>query len=196
VKHIHSRSLFLVTTLFLFVSFALASCSSWQQIPPLSEPGARGKKYTQLRVWLVDGDVHVLRDPWISGDTLYGHSGDPAGETMTPAGGDSGVRHDKGDSVAVPIERIAKAEAWSHDASKTTGLLVGIGITVVVIAIAAVSTVEAEIGGNCPRIYSWDGTTWRLDSGTYAGAIMPALARTDVDNLDFAQSEGGIRGRP
>jgi hypothetical protein len=44
---------------------------------------------------------------------------------------------------------------------------------------------------SCPLVYSWNGTTWRLDSGTFGGAIVSALARTDVDNLDFAQAQNG-----
>ncbi|MEO8478032.1 MAG: hypothetical protein ABI542_00255 [Gemmatimonadota bacterium] len=36
---------------------------------------------------------------------------------------------------------------------------------------------------SCPLIYSWDGRGYRLDSGTFGGAITPALARTDLDNL-------------
>jgi hypothetical protein len=41
-------------------------------------------------------------------------------------------------------------------------------------------------------VYSWDGSTWRLDSGTFGGAIAPALARTDVDNLMYAVPENGF----
>lgn len=46
--------------------------------------------------------------------------------------------------------------------------------------------------GSCPRVYSWDGHEWRLDSGTFGGAILRALQRTDVDNLDFATAQDGI----
>jgi hypothetical protein len=40
-------------------------------------------------------------------------------------------------------------------------------------------------------VYSWDGTRWRLDSGTFGGAIVQALERTDLDNLEFATATGG-----
>lgn len=46
--------------------------------------------------------------------------------------------------------------------------------------------------GSCPLIYSWDGSTWHLDSGTFGGAITPALTRTDLDNLLFARADGGL----
>jgi hypothetical protein len=45
---------------------------------------------------------------------------------------------------------------------------------------------------SCPLVYSWDGKNWRLDSGTFGGAIVRALARTDVDNLDFVRPQDGV----
>ena len=45
--------------------------------------------------------------------------------------------------------------------------------------------------GSCPLVYSWDGRRWRLDSGTFGGALAPALARTDVDLLEHATAAGG-----
>jgi hypothetical protein len=45
---------------------------------------------------------------------------------------------------------------------------------------------------SCPFVYSWDGKHWRLDSGTFGGAIVRALRRTDVDNLDFATTQTGV----
>ncbi|MGH7514823.1 MAG: hypothetical protein ACREOQ_18100 [Gemmatimonadales bacterium] len=53
-------------------------------------------------------------------------------------------------------------------------------------------TARVFLINSCPLVYSWDGTTWRLDSGTFGGAIARALARTDVDNLDFATPQDGI----
>jgi len=45
---------------------------------------------------------------------------------------------------------------------------------------------------SCPLVYSWDGKHWRLDSGTFGGAIVRALTRSDFDNLDFATTQHGI----
>lgn len=165
----HGRRPFLSHAFLIALPFLLVSCSSWQTIHP-AELTARDKHYTQMRVWLVDGEVSYLRDPWFSGDTLHG-------------GGE-----------AIPIERIVKVEAWRTSVPKTALAVVGVGLAAVVAvsAIACASGPCFGLGDNCPRIYSWDGTAWRLDSGTYAGAIMPALARTDVDNLDFAQDQEGI----
>jgi len=46
--------------------------------------------------------------------------------------------------------------------------------------------------GSCPLVYSWDGSSYRLDSGTFGGAITPSLARTDLDNLDFIRPAQGV----
>ena len=48
-------------------------------------------------------------------------------------------------------------------------------------------TAYVQLINSCPLVYSWDGKDWRLDSGTFGGAIVRALARTDVDNLDFVR---------
>jgi hypothetical protein len=45
---------------------------------------------------------------------------------------------------------------------------------------------------SCPLVYSDTGYGWRLDSGTFGGAIMKPLARTDVDNLDFVRPRKGV----
>jgi len=44
---------------------------------------------------------------------------------------------------------------------------------------------------SCPLVYSWDGATWRLDSGTFGGAITEGAARTDVDNLIHLEPVAG-----
>lgn len=54
------------------------------------------------------------------------------------------------------------------------------------------ATAVVQLINSCPLVYSWDGTTWRLDSGTFGGAIVRALARTDVDNLDYATPQDGL----
>jgi len=54
----------------------------------------------------------------------------------------------------------------------------------------------ADCTFSCPLVYSWDGSGWRLDSGTFGGAIMRALQRTDVDNLDHLVAiDGKLRLR-
>ena len=203
MKRAIGRRLFPVPMLLVALSLLLVSCASWQRTRALSEPAAREKHYNRMRVDLVDGPVLYLRNPWFGGDTLYGRT-----EVKIHNYQNSGpyVKYEKGDTVAIPIERISKLEARRLSGTKTMLYVVGVGLTVAVViaAIAAANKNNDPIpvntndysGGDgswsCPLIYSWDGEAWRLDSATYAGALMPALARTDVDNLDHPRAQDGI----
>jgi hypothetical protein len=135
-----------------------------------------------VRAQLVGGGVVTLRDPWFAGDTLYGWPERPPAQTDT--------KPEAREADGIPIAQIAKLEARQFSAGKTVALVLGVGATAFV-ALAAYVLIASGID-NCPRIESWDGTAWWLDSGTFAGAMMPALARTDVDNLDHAQALDGI----
>jgi hypothetical protein len=90
---------------------------------------------------------------------------------------------------------------------KTALLVAGLGVTAMVV-IAAANCCGPDFkpappsggsgggdgypGYSCPLVYSWDGTSWRLDSGTFGGAVAPALARTDVDNLMYATAQNRV----
>lgn len=101
----------------------------------------------------------------------------------------------------VAVRDIAKVERRKFD-GVATGALVG-SMAVLMAMVAATTVDDFGSGGtwtlgsgsgsmSCPLIYSWDGTAWRLDSGTFGGAITPALARTDMDNLLHARPFDGI----
>lgn len=50
--------------------------------------------------------------------------------------------------------------------------------------------------GSCPRVYSWDGAGWKLDSGTFGVSYFEAAPRTDFDRLDqLAADHGSYRLR-
>jgi hypothetical protein len=205
MKRAIGRRLFPVPILLVALSLLLVSCASWQRTQALSEPAAREKHYARMRVDLVDGPVLFLRNPWFGGDTLYGRT-----EVRVHNYHNSGpyVKHEKGDTVAIPIERISKLEARRLSGSKTVLALVGVGLTVALVVAVISASNDGPGGGftggggssggggdccySCPLIYSWDGEAWRLNSVAFAGAIMQALARTDVGNLDFAQAQDGI----
>src|SRR5262245_47893658 len=184
------RRVISTSTLLLGFALLLTSCSSWQRSTALSEPIARQKHYAQLRIERGHGPALFLRNPWFDGDTLYGLS--QAGKRR------QGSEIARGDTVAIPLDQITKLEARRFSGTKTLFLVVGVGATVALVAAAiALDNWNGPLGDcctsggsgdgtySCPLIFSWDGKGWWLDSGTYAGAITPALARTDVDNLDI-----------
>ena len=160
-----------------------SGCTGWstQQQPPaqvLTE-----KSYDKARVTGNDGRRFEVYQPRVVSDTLVGFTSPPSEKKQAQA-------------IAIPVSDIRYVEVQKVDAGKTVLLVAGIGLTVLLIA-AAVSLSNWEWGNgsdtttSCPVIYSWDGRNWRLDSGTFGGAVMPALERTDVDNLFHAVPERG-----
>jgi hypothetical protein len=160
-----------------------SGCTGWstQQKPPsevLTE-----KAYDKARVTSNDGRRIEVYQPRVVNDTLVGFTSQPSEKKQANA-------------VAIPVSDIRYVEVQKVSAGNTILLVAGIGLTVLLIA-AAVSLSNWEWGSgsdtttSCPVIYSWDGKNWRLDSGTFGGAVMPALERTDVDNLWHAVPEAG-----
>src|SRR2546425_688789 len=153
----------------------------------------------QVRVTLADGGILVVRNPFISGDSLVWLR--PAADE--PAAGDAPPREQR---QGIPLAQIRSVQVREVDAAKTTLLVVGtVGLVALLVAAASYdpwgsghSGGSSGTGGSCdycsscPLVYSWDGHRWRLDSGTFGGAIMHAHARTDVDNLDFVQPDHGV----
>jgi hypothetical protein len=167
----------------VLVAALLAACSSWRHSPdPLAKTLA--DRPGEVRVWRTDGTRFTLRRPRLSGDTLIGEGAASRQST-----------------VAVPLGEIASMEVRRFDGLKTAGLIAGVGATAILVAAAASDGSDpgpVDDGGNvgggggyysCPLVYSWNGKQWRLDSGTFGGAIARALARTDVDNLAYAVAQ-------
>ncbi len=168
----------------LSLSFSLqvSGCTSWQaQTRPPTEV-LTTKSYTSVRVTRLDGTRALVYNPRVVNDTLVGF---PLPET----------EKFRGDPVSIPATEIRYLEVNKTDAGKTILLVAGVGLVLVLIAAAASAASDLGGGGqdtmpiSCPMLYSWDGAGWRLDSGTFSGAVMPALERTDVDNLVYARPE-------
>ena len=187
------RSHHLVVSLFLLAS----ACYKWANSDrALSDvlPAER-RRPERIRVTLRTGEVVDLWTPRLSADTIRGFN--------TPLGVE-GVEH------SVPVADVTKVEIREVDPVKTSLAAVGIGVTI--LAVIAAATYEPPLSESsdcphgsgrgpscpisCPLVYSWDGTRWRLDSGTFGGAITRGLQRTDVDNLDHLVAvDGNLRLR-
>jgi len=165
------------TSLLLLTTF-LNACMVWR-VRPVEQQSVTG----QVRVTL-GGQIVTLERPSIAGDSLIGDR--------------------DGQRVAFPVSEIRELEVRELNAGKTMLAIVGIGITALLIGAAIdrandppppppppPSSCGSTCTFSCPLVYSWDGTKWRLDSGTFGGAILHALARTDVDNLDAATVQDG-----
>ena len=162
----------------------LQGCTAWRSRPnELSRLGS-AKSPKVLRVTLASGRQVVLRWPGLEGDSLIGT------ESSSGWGPNSSWR------VALPLADVREVAVRQVAAGRTTLLVLGVGIGSLLVLGAMVSSsfsAQSSSSGNfsCPLVYSWDGKGWQLDSGTFGGAIMRPLARTDVDNLDFATAEHG-----
>jgi hypothetical protein len=107
--------------------------------------------------------------------------------------------------VSYPLAEIESIEVREIAHGRTIALATGVGagVTMAVVALLAMRTSRsaapspapqktAGTMSSCPLVYSDTDNGWRLDSGTFGGALMRPLARSDVDNLDFARPRNGI----
>jgi len=176
----------------------LQACMRWGTKPlePTQFDGTTPGR--QVRVTLADGGILAVRNPLISGDSLVWLR--PAADE--PAAGDAPPREQR---QGIPLARIKRVEVREVDGARTAVAVVAtVGLAALIVAAVNSANDWGSSGGgssggtgcdycySCPLVYSWDGHRWRLDSGTFGGAIMHALARTDVDNLDFVQPEHGV----
>lgn len=150
---------------------ALGACYGWSAKPP-SSPGGGPR---EVRVVTRDGKYRIT-GVTIAADSIAG---------LTP------------DSVraAFALADVTRVEVRHLDVGRT--VLAVSGVALVALGVAAIAQSDPEPVPvatpiySCPLVYSWDGNGWRLDSGTFGGAIVAALRRTDVDNLEFAVADRG-----
>ncbi len=193
----------LLSLLLLLPALLSVDCTSWRRQNTSTQEILAAKHRRAIRVSLADSRHVTLTQPWIANDSLFGLA-----TTFPPQVSGKWVGGHTPYRVAIPLESVQKVELRRFSAGKTFLLVMGLGITVGIIgAIIASGDNETSTyspppssgGGSddgyvpsCPLIFSWDGAQWHLDAGTYAGAIMPALARSVVDNLDHARDEDGV----
>lgn len=169
----------------------LTGCTKWvMTTDPLPDVMADDAPDV-IRVTLLSGEKRELRDAVVLGGMVRGRwvrEGWP--DTMTQ----------------FPTDSVATVEVKKTDTPRTLVLLALVVVLPLAIIAASAASREPEVrpppptcsGGcefvSCPVVYSWDGSDWRLDSGTFGGAIFEPLARTDLDNLDHARtSHGALR---
>jgi hypothetical protein len=186
LSRIHPRARGRRLALICHLSIALAGCTHWagQDLP--ADRLLQAKHPDRIRVARVAGERTVMIAPRVAGDSLLGMIENDGSRTRG----------------AIALADIRQVEIRRVNVVATAALAAGAGVTAAVIAAAAAgggtSNGSGSGGGNscdyctsCPLVYSWDGAHWRLDSGTFGGAVVHALQRTDVDNLDFATAQVG-----
>jgi hypothetical protein len=172
------------------------ACVSWKT-QPVSPDQVVAKKPDQVRLTMAGGGKVVVVGPAIVGDSLVGAPAEANPKQIAQR-------------IAISLSDIRSVEVQRVNAGKTAALIAGVGLTALIVVAAAdccgPDFKPAPSGGSgggsgggdgypgysCPLVYSWDGNSWRLDSGTFGGAVAPALARTDVDNLMYATAQNGV----
>jgi len=179
-----------LVTLFL-IAGPLEGCTAWNSRPPVPASLTGNKaRDGEVRVALMSGQLvgdlgadHVLYEPslfrvYFQADTLIGFRSRFSFEG------------DNGDRMAIPVDQIKEISILTTDGSRTVTWVAGVVVVIAAIAAAGLATSgggsSTSTQWSCPQLYSWDGSGWQLDSGTFGGAILKTLARTDVDNLEHA----------
>lgn len=181
----------------LVLAALLAGCTSWHTstLPPAET--VRAKPGQSIEVVTAAGTREV-RSPRVVNDSLFGL-------VLAPNGiGDAPYATALADVLQVRVKRA--------DKTRTVLAVVAVaGAVTAVLAAAGSGGSSGSSGGgsgssgggspsfcndpsscfSCPLVYSWDGHHWRLDSGTFGGAIARGLTRTDLDNLEFVVPDGG-----
>jgi len=165
----------------LLLAASIAACTKWvantKPIPELMSDGT-----PRLRLYLAAGGTITLYDTWLRNDSIVGQA-------------------DTGTGVAVATSDIRFIEKQVTDGFKTVLALVTVSALVAGgIAMDAGQDDRETVRRppsdpptvSCPLVYSWDGSGWRLDSGTFGGAITRGLQRTDVDGLDHLTPADGL----
>lgn len=158
---------------------------TWRHAPGTT-PDVVAQKPGSVRVNLRTNQTLILFRPFITGDSLGGYRYE----------GEASSRN------AVALADVKSVEVHRFSAGQTVLLVAALGATAVLIAAAASSGGTSQPAPNpcndcgpkesCPFVYTWDGTGWRLASGTFGGAIARTLKRTVLDNLDHVMPQVGV----
>jgi hypothetical protein len=183
----------LLRTLATTALTALATaCYTWQTTTTPTPESLSKKKDAKFRITSIGGGVLNITGVHLRNDSVLGYTsattlGKPPRE------------------VGLPTSEIARIQSSEINGPLTIGAIAILGVaTAAVIASATEKTPpprrtttwcsasDPNCTFSCPLIYSWDGDSYWLDSGTFGGAITPALTRTDLDNLVRARPTQGV----
>jgi hypothetical protein len=163
--------------------FALG-CTTWKVVEQPTPEYFAARPRTDFRIGVRGATVELTR-VFLRHDSIIG----------TPAHGKSGTE------TGFATADVTQVEAHVVSAPKTVGLVVGVAAAALVVGVVVAASSfgdswswgsGGDYAASCPLISSWDGKGYLLDSGTFGGAITPALTRTDLDNLIHVKPDRGI----
>lgn len=172
---------FRTTAAILLVCYVPA-CAGWRTQSAAPEQVIATKHPERVRITRQDGSRVELLQPLIEADSVAGRDAGASGpDSLKPR-------------VAVALADVRTVELHQTKTAETL-LLVGAAGLLIVAVIAAASEPLFTFKGNgqnsCPVVYAWNGHDWRLQSGTFAGAVARGVARTDVTAMPQAVAGDG-----
>jgi hypothetical protein len=105
---------------------SLSACMSWRSEPVSPAQLIATKKPPVVQVTRTDSSKVILEDPEVAGDTLYGRP-------------QSSLEDEPADGTGIPLAGIQGIATRNSDPTKTTLLVVGIGV----VAFAALCAADA-----------------------------------------------------
>ncbi len=168
--------------------FATASCGETVNVAASS---LREKNVDRLNLILTDQTVLTMYDAHLgSDDVVRGVVSRCVGDGCTSAR-----------SSGVPLAVVHKMTKYVSDAGATAALVVGTTLVVggvIALGVGLTASASTRSGGvstgggsmSCPRMYSWNGADWQLDSGTFGGSMFSASQLTDHDLLEHLTPDG------
>jgi len=162
-------------------------CRTWKrQSAPVPEVVRADDAPGRIRVGFADGTRVELIRPRIEGDSLYGYE-----ERRLHFAENPRIVHEGRTPRRYALADVRSVELRRLNVPGTAAVVVAVGATAVLIAFLSVVSSGGGSNISCPIAHSWDGAEWRIESNTFGGAILPALAYTDIDPIDFAREERG-----
>ena len=166
----------------------LAACTSTRPVPR-TDWGAINNTGNDVTVEMRDGSRHNLDS--------YNFTNAGVVALRGSSRSSKGARTSLSSGTLIGYDSINVVKVRRMDKGKTFAAAAGVvAASYLIIAMSQDNKrPEAQprpVTTSCPFIYSFDGTDWRMDSETYAGAIARGLERSDIDNLENIKPVDGV----
>lgn len=181
-----SRAIATSTVLVLTVS----SCERPVTMPPSS---LAIKPQSRVDLLLDDQTTLTMRDAHLGYDDLIrGRVTACDGEGCSGVTRDGGVRLGHVTKMVAHVpDRGEGAAMWAVGTVLVLGAVGGLAVIALSGSTHSATTSTASYGGSCPHVYSWSGSGWQLDSGTFGGSQFAAAQLTDHDLLEHLVPQDG-----
>jgi len=178
----------------LAILFTTASC---EQTAPITPESLREDRPSVAYLVLIDETFVALAGPHLdANDVIHGDVMSCRGVACDAVEREGGVGLDRVAKITAKAHKSRRTAAWAAGAVLMVGATVALGYGIAQATKGGGGHEGGDGGGttwrmSCPRVYSWSGAGWELDSGTYGGSLFAAGQLTDHDLLEHLAPESG-----